>query len=154
MVNTLLAVITAILFVAPPQPVQPAGYIRPRAYLPMIAGQDTGLRIETIPVARPGIWLHVKLVAAGASVQSHALIFNPAHPGGLWTQMTPQTEGWVHIRYRLEWLDRPEWATPEAWRPVMEGGPPSADPSWWHEQRVFELRGTGYMVDALFVDAQ
>lgn len=154
MVNIALAVIATFLFVTPPQPVQPTGYIRPRAYIPMIAGQDTGLRTETIPVAQPGIWLHVKFTSPDASVQAHALVFNPTYPGGTWTRLVPIGEGWVHIRYRVEWNAVPAWATPEAWQPVMAGTPPGDSPLWWHEQRVFELRGTGYLVDALFVDAQ
>ncbi len=153
MVNFVFAVIAALIFLAPPPPVQPTGYVRPRAYIPMIAGQDYGVRIESIPVARPAIWVHVKFVEPDAHAKAQALIFNPEHPGGLWTVLTPIEPGWFRIQYRLEWNETPEWLPdPTIWEPFKPAAPPGDAPNWWHEQRMFRVVGKGFVVDAVFVD--
>lgn len=154
--NIALVLLTLSLFLAPPQPVAPTGYVRPRAYIPMIAGQDYGVRTESIPVARPAIWVHVKFVEPDAHAKAQALIFNPDHPGGLWTVLAPIEPGWFHIQYRLEWNETPEWLPdPSVCDQVMDSAPPAPsgdEPTWWHEQRVFRVVGEGFEVDAVFVD--
>lgn len=132
-------------------PAVPADY-PPRVYLPLITGQDTGVRTELFDVMEPGIWVHVKFSDREAKALAHALVYNPAHPGGLWTMLSPIDEGWYNIRYRLEWNEVPEWTTPEAWSPVLAGAPPGNNPTWWHEQRKWEIRGSGFVVDHVFRD--
>lgn len=153
-VAPILLVLSLFLAPLPPvKPVTPTGYVRPRAYIPMIAGQDYGQRIEAIPVARPAIWVHVKFVEPDAHAKAQALIFNPDHLGGLWTVLAPIEPGWFRIQYRLEWNETPEWLPdPTAWEPFKPTAPPPGDGTWWHEQRVFRVVGEGFEVDAVFID--
>jgi hypothetical protein len=153
--NVVGIVLALALLVGPQQPPAPAGNVEdypPRVYLPLLIGQDTGVRTVLLDVVEPGIWIHVKFLDHGAKAMAHALVFNPDHTGGLWTVLSPIDEGWHNIRYRLEWGEVPAWTTPEAWQPVLDGASPGYHPEWWHEQRKFEIRGSGFMVDHYFRD--
>ena len=95
-----------------------------RVNLPLVTVAQNAIRVQTIPVTSPGIWAHVHFTRPDAHVQWNALVFNPAHPGGLWTRLEDARDGqWIEIVYRLTWS------------------------GWWQEQRVLEFRGVGYEID-------